>query len=459
MNLALFVHADPSMRQRYQAQIGAEWTIAFVNKPAADPGLSSAYSRLALANRAPDGRIVPNLIAKYAPPADWYNVILITFSAGYALAREVLKSEADRDALAAYVALDSIHAATDAAGLPLAEHVAPFIAYAKSAAAGDAVFWLGHSDVKTYGYESTTETAAAIAEAVTPANGFFVRAYDVRPASQQRQEHGAALAEWGPLFVAGAVGQLDPGESPDPVVDDASYSERAKFGALADMVLDEALEDFRAGVREDLGRNDGTRIREYLENFSSLGLRPPLNWCALAVSEWMLNACDALDIDPPIKGSVGAQAFMAQMKASPRCRWLKPPELTQELARGAVVVWRRPPLTWTGHIGIVSSLSAQTFRTIEGNSGPAGDRVAQMTRNLDDPLLFGFGVFLDDTTGERQAEPPDHLSDPVRVADEWICADSIGDLLAAVDALWRGEAADPLSVVDEMIENLSSSGL
>ena len=152
MNLALFVHADPSMRQRYQAQIGAEWTIAFVNKPAADPGLSSAYSRLALANRAPDGRIVPNLIDKYAPPSDWYKVILITFSAGYALAREVLKSEADRDALAAYVALDSIHAATDAAGLPIMVH--PQGAWCDSL--DDILAVMGKGDILTHCYHGSS---------------------------------------------------------------------------------------------------------------------------------------------------------------------------------------------------------------------------------------------------------------------------------------------------------------
>jgi hypothetical protein len=57
-----------------------------------------------------------------------------------------------------------------------------------------------------------------------------------------------------------------------------------------------------------------------------------------------------------------------------------------------IVVWHRgAPGAWTGHVGVVSQADEQRFRSIEGNSGPAGDRVAEMQHHLGEANLLGAG--------------------------------------------------------------------
>jgi hypothetical protein len=42
-------------------------------------------------------------------------------------------------------------------------------------------------------------------------------------------------------------------------------------------------------------------------------------------------------------------------------------------------------------VGVVEAVQGDELVTIEGNSGPATDRVARMRRRLDDPMLLGGG--------------------------------------------------------------------
>jgi hypothetical protein len=63
-------------------------------------------------------------------------LVLVTFSAGYGLARELLR-DAD-PGIAALVLLDSLHAATEADGTPLDSQMAPFVAFAQRAQRGEA---------------------------------------------------------------------------------------------------------------------------------------------------------------------------------------------------------------------------------------------------------------------------------------------------------------------------------
>ena len=81
------------------------------------------------------------------------------------------------------------------------------------------------------------------------------------------------------------------------VVTNVPHEARSDLGLAA---LWFAKADLEAGVREDLGRNDGTRIRQYAEAF---GLTPPINWCAVTFSAWLRNGSLLSDIDMPIAGS------------------------------------------------------------------------------------------------------------------------------------------------------------
>lgn len=176
------------------------------------------------------------------------------------------------------------------------------------------------------------------------------------------------------------------------VVSEVNHATDATYG---DAVMAAAMRDI--DVKEDIGRNDGHRIREYLKPF---GLGPPQNWCAVAVATWLKEAA-ATGFVLPIPGSPGAQATMAQlMKAGlwiPRAK-IKP----EHIKHGNVIVWRRPgPESWTGHIGIIIGYRDGNIETIEGNSGPMADRVfMNRNRSATDPLLLGIGQW-------EAAEPSD----------------------------------------------------
>ncbi len=159
---------------------------------------------------------------------------------------------------------------------------------------------------------------------------------------------------------------------------------------FGELVVRHALADL--GVREDLGRNDGQRIREYANHF---GLIPPVNWCALAVSCWLLEASLECATCPPIAGSPAARGVMGQLIEAGL--WVPYHRIQPlHLAPGTVIVWWRGARDgWQGHIGIVEQqlVPMATVQTIEGNSGQQGDRVARMTRELNDPRLLGVGCF------------------------------------------------------------------
>lgn len=202
---------------------------------------------------------------------------------------------------------------------------------------------------------------------------------------------GAALPDTGVVDVATLAMARKAGFQPS-VASGAPLVVRA---TLAEAMLAEAEADLAAGVKET-APNDGAAIREYLAQF---WLPPGSNWCAAAVAAWLHRAAQKRGESPPIKGSPGARATMEQFKSANR--WISVAELRANptLVRpGMVPVWDRsvpgrPESSWWGHIGVTRSGVGASghFFTIEGNSGPASDRVAEMTRSLTDARLFGMG--------------------------------------------------------------------
>lgn len=203
----------------------------------------------------------------------------------------------------------------------------------------------------------------------------------------------------------------------------------ADFG---ETVLRFALRDLTAGVREDIARNDGHRIREYAARF---GLVPPLNWCAVAASTWLAEAAEGLRVPLPVSLSPAARGLMGSCIRSGR--WVPWHKLAEaNIAPGSLVVWWRGSReSWQGHVGIVERLdnSSPIVHTIEGNSGPQGDRVARMQRSLIDEHLLGMGIF-----GTAPHEP---TSTELTQADRW------KDL--SHEVMIDGEPRDPLVEFDE----------
>ena len=203
-HLVYFAHGEPAVLPAYAAALAPAGDVDIVLVRL--EGRSSAYEQLGQELRCPEGRILPELRRRFPAPEPegaYTTLTLITYSAGYALAREILARAGDRAALDAYVAIDSIH--TDLVdGVADAAQLAGFAGFAEQTKEGDKTFWLGHSDVRTAGYASTTQVAARMLELVGgEGGGFVVRAFNVRV--QDASEHRAALIGWGPGFVAEAL--------------------------------------------------------------------------------------------------------------------------------------------------------------------------------------------------------------------------------------------------------------
>lgn len=167
---------------------------------------------------------------------------------------------------------------------------------------------------------------------------------------------------------------------------------------LSDAILVAARADLLAGIREDWGHNDGPMIRKYAALF---GAPPGSNWCALAVADWIRRGAALIGVTPPIAGDPSAKATMEQIMSADGCLWFDADALRANPALvkpGMVSVWdrsdkTRPETAWWGHVGVVSWVAPYggAFKAIEGNSGAASDRVAEMARSLSDARLLGMG--------------------------------------------------------------------
>ena len=288
--------------------------------------------------------------------------------------------------------------------------------------------------------------------------------------------HGGFHADYSSTVYVVRTAKPDAIVPPDSDTDPGSGPPSAMAKTFGEAVLDRARIDLAAGVREDLGKNDGHRIREYTARHGRPG--GGLNWCAAAVSAWIAEAAEATGVEAPIAGSLGAQATMAQLRAVGL--FTEAADVTPDDVRpGCVPVWNRaqpgrPSTSWWGHVGVCVGLNpdGKTFTSIEGNAGPTGEVVYRNTkRRLDDPRLFGLGqlddvpvplaaaaceicegvgwtwVALDDSNDSRtpcpKCDPPDEPepihegSDPVdeaaRLYAEWLGLPTLADPLGGVD--------------------------
>lgn len=118
--------------------------------------------RYAEAFQAPEAldRILTS-IEREIGPARLGRVLLSAWSAGYGGVRAILERQPER--VAAIILLDAVHAGYAADGTSLAEaEIAPFVAAARRAAAGETVMVLTHSEIRPPGYAATGEVAAEL---------------------------------------------------------------------------------------------------------------------------------------------------------------------------------------------------------------------------------------------------------------------------------------------------------
>jgi hypothetical protein len=209
--LVLAAHVDPrTAAPAFRAALPADVELrAFV-----EPGLSSAYHALAARlrkgqSRGPILRALLEHVRAERALEDYTRTVLVSWSAPYALAEELLADEEDRAALAGWVALDSGY------GPPTRE----VVDLARRAREGQALYWAGYTDVPTTGYLSSGAFLAEVErQAGEPGGLFHVEhwAHDAEAYAATaykgafwRREHVAALHR-GPTILAAALEAMPP---------------------------------------------------------------------------------------------------------------------------------------------------------------------------------------------------------------------------------------------------------
>jgi hypothetical protein len=299
--LVIFAHAGPAVWTAYHAAAGDDVDWLHINRQ----GLSSVYRQLAADVRGSDGSILPGLLRRYPPPQplEVYTgpggggLVLASFSAGYGLSASILASAADRGLVDGVVAIDSWHAGLDPDGTASDADLAPLVAAALRAREGGSVVWLGHTDVPTVGYASTTQVAEELLRLTNgPGEGLSVEAFDEVPGagwSGAATEHRLALTRWGPGFLGRAIAELRrqralwrPTAPPeDPELPRVPLGQRSLVVARAEQ---------QAGIDEASGWH---RIRQYFDGCERSGaaisgahVPKSWAWCAAGLSYCMGEA-------------------------------------------------------------------------------------------------------------------------------------------------------------------------
>jgi len=171
-------------------------------------------------------------------------------------------------------------------------------------------------------------------------------------------------------------------QSPQELEEPAQQYKPSSFGQN---VLANAKADL--GVTEDLGKNDGKRIREYFKYYN---LSAGQDWCAAAVAAWMKEAGGG-----PIAGAIGVKEIARQFKQIGR--FIPKNKITPEIMQaGNIVMWNRGgPDSNQGHIGVIETSDGKSFTSIEGNSGTKSNSVVRNNHSINDGNLLGIGLLSD----------------------------------------------------------------
>jgi hypothetical protein len=137
-------------------------------------------------------------------------------------------------------------------------------------------------------------------------------------------------------------------------------------GAIARKAVEIAVR--QVGVREVGGENHGAMVREYLK---SVGLDEGNPWCQAFVNWCLVASAHMLRLQFPTRGyfTTGYTPAVANW-ARTNSLWIGAPA---RRASDQVLFWI-PSKGRIGHTGIVIAHDADTFTTVEGNTG-SGDGV------------------------------------------------------------------------------------
>lgn len=417
-HLVILCHADPSVADRYQAELSAEVgePVELVLCNAFQFGnRSSAYRQLYAHQKAAAlGRPTLAIVAEQAGaslPIDSYATVTVaSFSAGYGMVRELLAERASALMIHAVVAIDSWHAGFDADGTAADSQLGGVVAHALRSKEGPRVCWIGHTDVQTPqrgagAFASTTQTAKEIVRlAGGTGGGFAARAYNLH--QRGHDEHVAALTNWGPGWLADAVCELlarrlELGESDGDTDRPPSTRSTIPLGVRA---LDLALDECDAKVVEIPGPRHHPRILEYLAGCERGGrsIGPWLQadetpWCAAGASwcafkaggdvphKWRAAVLELWQ-DAIASGAARSKAAIVDGRYLPEAGDLA------IMARGGPAFGSGAhafrATNGKGHVGRIIEWpqSAEQFRTLDGN---VRNRWTAVDRRLSDDTFIG----------------------------------------------------------------------
>lgn len=141
--------------------------------------------------------------------------------------------------------------------------------------------------------------------------------------------------------------------------------------SLEETVISVAQQHIAQTPKEIGGNNCGPWVRVYMRGAEG----ETQLWCAGFVSLIIEQACRDLGVEMPFSRQVGVDALVKEAKQGNR--FIAQEEVSSQLLRqsklrpGNLFVIRASDVDWT-HVGIVLKLEADTFDTLEGNTGGTG---------------------------------------------------------------------------------------
>lgn len=202
------------------------------------------------------------------------------------------------------------------------------------------------------------------------------------------------------------IPDMEPFEAAPPPTDPASVTPIDFILPVVGEPIQESDEVAAAlieAARKDLGvketsMNWGPRIEQMLRNVGDV---TPQEWCAAAVSTWVMSAFRKLNKTLPLKGSDTPNLLVAQFQDlanASRMGWVPGDEIRLDgrvLQPGMIVFYQaRTRRGSANHVGIVEQRIDDThYGIIDGNSGPNEDMVARTKKRYDSPTILGAGYF------------------------------------------------------------------
>jgi hypothetical protein len=360
--LILALHYTPEAVNVLRARLGAGVEVRGV----ALLGLSAAYVTLAQQIRCPGGELLAPLAHRLGASLkldDYEAVFLVTWSAAYAYARELLGAGVDADKLTGWISLDSGYAGKDHDGTAADAQVTPFLELVGEAADGaGALVWAGYTDVATV--PSVASTGAFWREVVRLSGreprGLF--RIDHWPGARG-SDHVAARDTHGPGFVADALEAWRASTGSRPTLPTLPEHDDSP----APSIVEVARRELAAGVCEvPAGSNDGPALRGYAARLHAAGgtWSPGWAWCAMFV--WACADTAGIKLPPVVAVHVLVEWAIAEG------RWRDRDVIP---APGWLAVYRRagadPRHGGEGHVEIVESFAAPEHSGIGGNVGNA----------------------------------------------------------------------------------------